>query len=68
MITWASTKSPHVIDRPMDPRIVQHLRENHGIDSAILAADLHISEDRVKSYQRRLGLRAFALTGQPRRG
>ncbi len=58
---WLSTKS--------DPRMFKqsyetterdaYLIENQGIDAALLAADLGISEVRVQAYQRRLGLREF---------
>jgi hypothetical protein len=61
MITWISTKSPiRMLDKPIDPEVESYLRANHGIDSAILAADLGISRIHIESYQRRLGLRALA--------
>lgn len=58
MITWLSTKSPiRMLDTPMGREAEQHLRENSGIDSALLALDLRISPLHVEAKQRRLGLR-----------
>jgi hypothetical protein len=69
MITWLSTKSPiRMLDYQIDQATEQHLRDNVGVDSALLAADLGICTARVESHQRRLGLRAFAPCGQPPRG
>jgi hypothetical protein len=68
MITWLSTKSPHrMLDDPINPEIEDHLRVNHGVDSAVLAADLSRNQSYVEACQRRLGLRKFAPTGHYRK-
>ena len=41
----------------------EYLKENRGIDPAILADALAVSESFVKRYQRKLGIRP--LTGNP---
>ena len=41
------------------------LRENPGVATAILAAQMHVTERFVISYQRKLGIRK--LTGNPPR-
>jgi hypothetical protein len=56
-----------MLEKPMDGDIVSHLLEHRGVDSMILAADLRIWVGQVESYQRRLGLRAFAPTGRRKR-
>ena len=69
MITWLSTKSPiRMLDYQIDQATEQHLRDNIGVDSALLAIDLGVCVARIESHQRRLGLRPFAPTGQPKRG
>ena len=69
MFTWLSTKSPiRMLDYQIDQAMEQHLRDNVSVDSALLAADLGVCAARIESHQRRLGLRAFAPTGQPKRG
>jgi hypothetical protein len=35
----------------------QFIRDNHGVDPAMLAADLNIQEMTVRTIQRKLGLR-----------
>lgn len=65
MITWLSTKSPvRMLNAPIAGEIEVYLRENHGVDSALLAADLGICQHYVECYQRRLGLRKFAVPGR----
>ena len=58
---WLSTKSPRQMLRPSYQNVKndQFLRDHAGIDSALLAADLGISEIHVQAYQRQLGLRTF---------
>ena len=68
MITWLSTKSPRgMLDSQIGREVENHLRENAGIDSALLAADLGLCQRNVEAWQRRLGLRKFAPTGSYRR-
>lgn len=45
-------------------RVATYLRQNVGIDPAILAADLGLTPRFIISYQRKLGLRPFT-TGNP---
>ena len=45
-------------------RVANYLRQNIGIDPAILAQDLGLSLRFIISYQRKLGLRPFT-TGNP---
>jgi hypothetical protein len=66
MITWLSTKSPLRMLEAIDQATEEHLRENSGVDSALLAVDLRLSPAHVRSKQRRLGLRKFAPTGKRR--
>jgi hypothetical protein len=64
MITWLSTKSPiRMLDAPIDPATEHHLRENSGVDPQILAADLGLCPSRIRSCQRRLGLRKCVPPG-----
>lgn len=42
----------------------QYLRDNQGIDAALLAVDLGVTQSFIEMYQRKLGLRP--LTGNPR--
>ena len=69
MITWLSTKSPSaMLDDPIDAKIAKFLRENIGIDAAILAIDLGrmgISRIHIEAYQRRLA-KTKASTGSVR--
>jgi hypothetical protein len=68
MITWLSTKSPRgMLDTQISREVEDHLRQNAGIDSALLAADLGLCQRNVEAWQRRLGLRKFAPTGSYRR-
>lgn len=64
---WASTKSPRDMFRP-DYQNVENdriIRESTGVDPALLAADLGVSEVHIRAYQRRLGVRE--ITGNPPR-
>lgn len=64
MITWLSTKSPlRMLDPPMQQSEAIYLRENLGIDSALLAADLGLCTSHVEARQRRLGLRKCVPPG-----
>jgi hypothetical protein len=68
VITWLSTKSPiRMLDAKIKRVTENYLRENHGVDSALLAAELGVCVAHVESKQRRLGLRAFAPTGLRKR-
>jgi hypothetical protein len=68
MITWLSTKSSiRMLDQPIDRVTEEHLRENQGIDSALLATDLSIGPAHVEALQRRLGLRKCVPPGRKRR-
>lgn len=40
-----------------DAKTAAFLRDNKGIDSALLAVDLGVSEPCIRAYQRKLGLR-----------
>lgn len=42
------------------PDLEKFLRDNQGIDVAILAAEIGIQESKLVAYQRRLGLRKIA--------
>lgn len=56
---WLSTKSPRQMFRPeyQDAKTATFLRENKGIDAALLANDLGVNAPCVRAYQRKLGLR-----------
>ena len=45
-----------------------YLRENVGIDPAILAADLGIQTSWVLAWQRKLGIRPFSCNGAKYQG
>jgi hypothetical protein len=67
MITWLSTKSPlRMLDPPISSKMEQYLRDNQGIDSALLALDLGLGPDHVEARQRRLGLRKLSVPGRRR--
>lgn len=59
---WLSTKSPAGIFRSsyQTKERDTFLRENAGVDSAILGEELGIGQNRVEAYQRKIGLRKFA--------
>lgn len=65
---WTTTKAPRDIFKPayQNPETDAFLRETVGVDPALLAADLGVSEIQVRAYQRRLGVRP--LTGNKPRG
>jgi hypothetical protein len=56
---WTTTKAPRNLFRPayQTEELDDFLRANRGIDSAILAAELGMSANQIKAYQRQLGLR-----------
>jgi hypothetical protein len=67
MITWLSTKSPlRMLDTPISHGTENYLRENQGVDSALLAADLGLCPMHVEAAQRRLGLRKCVPPGKRR--
>ena len=53
-----------MLDDQIDERIETHLRENQGIDAALLAADLGLCTAHIEAYQRRLGLRKLSQPGR----
>jgi hypothetical protein len=67
MITWLSTKSPSaMLDDPIDAKIAKFLRENAGIDAALLAVDLGrrgISRIHIEAYRRRLAKAKASTSG-----
>jgi hypothetical protein len=65
---WMSTMSPTSMFRPeyQTGELADYLRENTGVDPAILAADVGIGPGQVMAYQRKLGLRKISGT-RPRR-
>ncbi len=64
-ITWLSTKSPlRMLDTPISAERETYLRQNHGIDSTLLALDLGLGPDHIEAMQRRLGLRKCAAPGR----
>ena len=67
---WLSTNSPRNIFKVSyhSPEIEVFLRENVGVDAAILAEELHLCVDWVQAYQRRLGLRKCAGARTHRKG
>jgi hypothetical protein len=44
------------------------LRENPGVDTAILAEQMHVTERFIISYQRKLGIRQFTGNGRNKCG
>lgn len=57
-------KRPRMYTRERDV----FLRESKGVDPAILADALGLTERFVISYQRKLGIRAFSIPGRKRGG
>ncbi len=67
MIYWISTKSPiKMLDKHIDDSEAEYLRQNKGVDLALLASDLKIPRRAVRSRQFRLGLREHASHKRPR--
>lgn len=62
MIYWLSTNSPslRLLDPKISPEVEIYLRENQGVDSALLALDLGLSHLKVEAWQRQLGLRRIS--------
>ena len=54
---WLSTKNPNALDRKIDPEIEKFLRFNKGIDSALLAVEIGLSEATIDRYKRHMGLK-----------
>jgi hypothetical protein len=65
MTYWISTKSPvRMLDNRTDKITAAYLKNNQGIDAALLAADLGIARNIIPYYQLRLGLRKYAPCGR----
>jgi hypothetical protein len=65
---WMSTKSPATLFRPsyQTDELEDFLRENAGVEPALLAADTGVGRNHIRACQRRLGLRK--ITGnKPRK-
>lgn len=67
MITWISTKSPtRMLDASITRAQEAYLRDNRGVDAALLAIDLGLCPVHVEALQRRLGLRKISVPGKRR--
>ncbi len=62
---WMSTKSKPNMFRPayQTDELDAFLRQNRGVDPALLGAELGMSADRVMAYQRKIGLRRITGNG-----
>jgi hypothetical protein len=58
---WLSTLSPAtMLDKPIDRHMSDYLKDNLGIDAAMLAIDLGVHQQHIESMQRRLKLRPIS--------